>query len=148
MKQLLTILILFISINISAQKYEIYHCSTASMREVGEKTTEWKRNKVSFFIRINTETNLIEFGDEVKIYLRKLIVNTTDIDADGDKFVEKAYTAYDQNGRSCNFISIDYINLPARNFMLLYGDFEFHYSCVLINPKRNEDNKINNTLLQ
>mgnify|MGYP001770288829 CR=1 FL=1 len=60
MKHLFTLLILFISINISAQT-ELYNCGTASVRRIDPDTSEWLRNKTSFLIKIDPSKNEIIF---------------------------------------------------------------------------------------
>jgi len=146
MKNLLTIAMLFISINILAQDYELYKCTQASVRNV--ESDKWKTSETSILIRLNVKENMVEFGNKSNtiIYLTGVISKETKMDDEGDEYIKIIFKAYDETGKRCNFISYDYTELPARNFLISYSDYEFHYSCVFISTKKETDEKNNQIL--
>jgi len=136
MKKILFFLsFILLSAGLFAQEYELYRCS-----EIGTRTkttyswTEWTFTEVDMLIRICLNESKIEFDNkaETTFYISYEYSSTKGIDNDGDKYTKKTWSGYDNNGKRCHLVSIDYPNLISRNFILEYSDAELFFATDII----------------
>lgn len=136
------ICIIAMSLNAQEIKYELYKCSSTKYRTLNsdESTwSEWRPGSADFIIRIAGDK--FEFNNEAKtvFYINKLLTKETGVDKDNDKYSLKEWSGYDKDGLVCHLMSIDYIDLANRNFILEYQDVEIFFQCKIINTPVNSE---------
>ena len=147
MKKLFVLFFVLLTLAINAQdvKYELYKCSATQYHS---SESEWSESQeTDFIIRICPDR--IEFNNNISsiFYISELVSTRTGFDKDNDKFTRKVWNGYDEEGLKCHLISIDYTNLPNRNFILQYQDGEVLFQCNIISKRANESTTINPTKL-
>lgn len=136
MKKLLFFLsFILLSAGLFAQEYEIYRCSEIATRsKTTYSWTEWTVAEVDMMIRICLNESKVEFDNKAQtvFHISYEYSSTSGIDDDGDRYSKVTWSGYDNNGKRCHLVSIDYPNLTARNFILEYNDAELFFATVII----------------
>lgn len=140
-------MLLCLTLIANAQENEIYKCGRAGVRSTIDddpdgRWSEWRFQESSIMVRLFTKENKIEFNNEAGsvFYYDELLKETTGTDDDGDKWIMKVWSGYDEEGLKCNLRSIDYINLENRNFIMEYNNMQFAMECKILNKQTAKKN--------
>jgi hypothetical protein len=104
-KLLITLVTLLLTVvAVQSQTISIYKCYSVAF--IFNDNSTPKTDKVSFYIEVNSSTQTVVFkdGENTKFFLTQFIGKQTDVDSDGDIYVQREFKAVDQDGVKCTFI--------------------------------------------
>lgn len=132
MKKLIFLLALLILplITYSQQTALIYHCIKVAVQD--RSTEEWSEQQTDYFIKVDIKNNIITFDNvgKSKYYIRYELEQISGVDADGDKYLNSSFSAYDEEGINCVFIIVNYTEINLTAFFAYYTDVAYQWQAT------------------
>jgi hypothetical protein len=139
MKKLFVLIILLCSfVFIQAQTIEWYKCNLVKSKFVNDATgvwSAWEESKVDYFISVDTNEGIIQFDNagNTKLTVRRLVSSEEKTDeSTGEQCSVDYYSAFDEEGLKCTFVSFDYINTSRRVFGVVYINAQILWYCTIV----------------
>lgn len=138
MKKFMLILVLVYSfIFVQAQEIEWYKCDFIESRSISKgeiEWSEWTTTDVKYFLCVDTKEGVVKFDNAAKtvITVRQLITSEVKIDEDKGESYVNTYSAFDEEGISCSFVSIDYTKTTKRVFGVVYSNAQLLWYCTIV----------------